>query len=871
MGKEKRGLLRKWKRGLALLLGIAVIGAQLPLPAAAAEGNPVSYQTCTVNSDNGLDWDTGTVADYTEVTDSTTAWSNGWYVVNGAVTINTRVTVSGNVSLILTDGCTLTINGGITLEGSNSLTIYGQEAGTGSLKAIGSDQSVTNGAYTGIGGRTEKDGGSLTVYGGSVTAIGGSSTTENGAVGIGGGNRGMMNVGAGGSLTVYGGSVTATGGSSMSGSRVVGIGGGYSGGMNVGADTNINFQGGRITQNGSVTNTSYYIVSVTPGSNMSSDSTLTQKVEIPSNHTAITDIIITASEDYGFPLDYISKISGVTDNKINGLNVTQEEDTKITISGTPGADVNITLSDAAARPEAPSGLKGESPSYVGAADGKLTGVNSTMEYRKEGDTAWTACPSPGTEVTGLAAGTYEVRLKATNSAPAGYAAEVTVGIGPERISVTAPAFDAVTYGDARPSAQTITVKNNADTVTTITGVALSGTNADSFELNKTSGTDISAGGTDSTTYTIQPKAGLNAGTYSATIAVTYQTGTSTGQTGESTRTVEAQVSLTVNKKQLTASMIGDISDQYYTGAAIEPNVIVTDTAGITEDDYEISYLNNTAAGQATVTITGKNNYTGSVTKNFTIQYIDMPEILVNEQRFDSEKWYTSDVTISAGNGTDNVWSVSIDGVTFADTYTVSEEGANTVNLYFKNAAPDKPGFITAKQTMTVQIDRTAPDGDITIQENSIKKFIHEITFGLFYKENVDVKITATDTGSGIRSAEYYRSEKILTEDEVKALTDAQWKKCSNPASCVITETAKNAEQFIYYVRIMDNAGNVTIFGSDGVTFDTKTSVINGIENDRTSPQMGDKSNISFLVFMLISGAAFAGMVVCDKKRRKQIK
>ena len=338
MGKEKRGLLSKWKRGLALLLGIAVIGAQLPLPAAAAEGNPVSYQTCTVNDDNSLTWETKTIKDYEEVTDSTTAWPDGWYVVNGAVTINTRVTVSGNVSLILTDGCTLTINGGITMNGSDdSLTIYGQEAGTGSLKATGVNGNHLNGPYTGIGGRTGEEGGSLAVYGGSVTAIGGSATTETGAVGIGGGNGGIVGAGAGagGSLAVYGGSVTATGGSSMDGNRVVGIGGGYRGSVKTGADTNINFQGGRITQNGSVTYTSYYIVSVTPGSNMSSDSTLTQKVVISSNNTAITDIIITASEDYGFPLDYISKISGVTDNKINGLTVTQEEDTTITISGTP--------------------------------------------------------------------------------------------------------------------------------------------------------------------------------------------------------------------------------------------------------------------------------------------------------------------------------------------------------------------------------------------------------------------------------------------------------------------------------------------------------------------------------------------------------
>ena len=35
----------------------------------------------------------------------------------------------------------------------------------------------------------------------------------------------------------------------------------------------------------------------------------------------------------------------------------------------------------------------------------------------------------------------------------------------------------------------------------------------------------------------------------------------------------------------------------------------------------------------------------------------------------------------------------------------------------------------------------------------------------------------------------------------------------------ISETAEAAAKFVYYVKITDHAGNVTYFGSDGVTFD----------------------------------------------------
>ena len=168
-----------------------------------------------------------TADNVTVVESSTTAWSDGWYVVNSNVTIDNRVTVSGKVHLILADGASLTANGGINVAENNSFTVYAQsvEKNMGTL-------TVTGGSYgAGIGGRNgDKNGsscGNITINGGTVTATGGDA-----AAGIGGGV-----FGSGGNITINGGNVTAT-----SGDEAAGIGGGQgeSGG-------NITINGGTVT------------------------------------------------------------------------------------------------------------------------------------------------------------------------------------------------------------------------------------------------------------------------------------------------------------------------------------------------------------------------------------------------------------------------------------------------------------------------------------------------------------------------------------------------------------------------------------------------------------------------------------------------
>lgn len=62
---------------------------------------------------------------------------------------------------------------------------------------------------------------------------------------------------------------------------------------------------------------------------------------------------------------------------------------------------------------------------INGNDGKLTGVDDTMEYRSSGAESWIAID--GSEVPGLAAGSYEVRCKASGTALASEPQPVTIG------------------------------------------------------------------------------------------------------------------------------------------------------------------------------------------------------------------------------------------------------------------------------------------------------------------------------------------------------------------------------------------------------------------------------------------------------------
>ena len=91
---------------------------------------------------------------------------------------------------------------------------------------------------------------------------------------------------------------------------------------------------------------------------------------------------------------------------------------------------------------------------------------------------------------------------------------------------------------------------------------------------------------------------------------------------ETITTTEQDVSLTVNAKSLTGANVTVSGSYTYTGQAQIPAAdavtVQLDGKIISNDRYTISASDNTNAGQATVTVTGKGDYIGTASGTFTI-------------------------------------------------------------------------------------------------------------------------------------------------------------------------------------------------------------------------------------------------------------
>lgn len=196
----------------------------------------------------------------------------------------------------------------------------------------------------------------------------------------------------------------------------------------------------------------------------------------------------------------------------------------------------------------------------------------------------------------------------------------------------------------------------------------------------------------------------------------------------------------------------------------------------------------------------------------------------SEYEVNSNDWINTDFVITAKAGYKLGLTDTAHGE-WADSLTESDETGNgKLTFFVKNTGT---GVISAAVTENYKIDKTAPTGEVKLNERTaFQKFINTITFGLFFKDDVNVKLTAEDEASGVKSVLYFRSDKVLTDNEVRAITD--WTDNSD-----FDIEAKDMDKFIIYVRIEDNAGNVTFIGSDGATFDTAAPEIVGIENGKT--------------------------------------
>ena len=236
-------------------------------------------------------------------------------------------------------------------------------------------------------------------------------------------------------------------------------------------------------------------------------------------------------------------------------------------------------------------------------------------------------------------------------------------------------------------------------------------------------------------------------------------------------------------------------------------------------DIAISFTAFTLSGDS-VTV---GNYTltqpSGITANI-VEYVATGD----EYSVNSNDWINKDFVITAKAGYALSLTDTANGEWSNTLSAAGETGKGRLTFYVKNTAT---GVISAAVTENYKIDKTAPTGEVKLNERTaFQKFINTITFGLFFKDDVHVKLTATDEASGVKSVMYFKSHRILTDEEVRAITD--WTDNSD-----FDIEAKDMDKFVIYVRIEDNAGNVTLIGSDGATFDTTAPEIVGVENDKT--------------------------------------
>lgn len=285
------------------------------------------------------------------------------------------------------------------------------------------------------------------------------------------------------------------------------------------------------------------------------------------------------------------------------------------------------------------------------------------------------------------------------------------------------------------------------------------------------------------------------------------------------------------------SISGVDTPYYYTGNEIKPDITIKkgETSLTLGEDYNITYGNNTdvagsnAENAPYVKITGKGNYTGEITKNFTIAYITAPDNYITGTK-GANDWYTSDVTIGVAD-----WQVSTDGSSWNDSISVTEEGTHSYTLYFK----DSNGYITDSINKEIKIDKAAPTGTIQVKESTWDKFLEKISFGFYTNTKEKITITSEDTGSGIASTEYLVSDKAYTQ-----ISDMQnlsgWKDYDNSNKPKIKTNRTN----YVYARITDNVGNVTYLSSDGILHDDEKPYIFDI-----TPVMKDRSgSVTFDIF-----------------------
>ena len=278
------------------------------------------------------------------------------------------------------------------------------------------------------------------------------------------------------------------------------------------------------------------------------------------------------------------------------------------------------------------------------------------------------------------------------------------------------------------------------------------------------------------------------------------------------------------------------NDAYIEG--LTTDMQISSDGGKTYTSVKSSTINNPLQPM-TYYVRYKDNYNFESSAPTVITLSEGPKMQVTLPESDAQKGYT----ITA-DSTELAWGEELTlSYSLKNGYTETDSFKITVNGTDITASIREQGSYTFVPTDNVTVEVTgvadiiAPDVTLTAKTVSWKQFFNKLTFGLFFKETVDVTVVANDGGSGIDTAEYLvTDEPFTTEQAVKDDTSVWTTLTLKNGSATITVTEQGKKYL--YVRVSDAAGNIMVVSADGgmVVYTDATADTHSIDFTKTETQ-----------------------------------
>ncbi|MBR5128170.1 MAG: leucine-rich repeat protein, partial [Roseburia sp.] len=224
----------------------------------------------------------------------------------------------------------------------------------------------------------------------------------------------------------------------------------------------------------------------------------------------------------------------------------------------------------------------------------------------------------------------------------------------------------------------------------------------------------------------------------------------------------------------------DDEEVYYTGKAItfsETLHVYNHTTLLTEKvDYTVKYKNNLKAGTATITITGKGNYTGNIVKTFEIKQLDLENeeavkavdvtlpFTGKNQKVTTKVTYDfgeKEVTLKAG--TDFTYGANTFKEAGEYEVEITGKGNYTGTAKFKVVISEAP--VISKMKLTKIPNQSYNEGEPVeppvILKNGTETLDYGMDYSVRYENNCEVgTATVTITGEGEYVGELITTFKI---------------------------------------------------------------------------------------------------------------